>query len=151
MIPSGAVFFMAPFVTFLTENRESISFPVYCLPSVFSWHFLISMMANPQIFSFMVSAFDFAFRKLIYKNSTKIYPFVFWYFYCFSLTPSLKKIVIVLQLSQFYTLAHLKPACPPLPQSIPTLLSVSMGPSYMLFDQSFPCFPPLSPSPLPSD
>lgn len=85
--PSRAVFFVVLFVTFLTEHKESISFPVCYLPSIFSWHFLISVMANPQIFSFMVSTFDFIFRKPIHKNYAKIYPFVFWYFYCFSLAP----------------------------------------------------------------
>ena len=47
-------------------------------------------------------------------------------------------IVILLQLSQFSPFALLCPSHPLLPQSVPTLLSMSMSHSYMYFDQSLP-------------
>ena len=56
---------------------------------------------------------------------------------------------ILLELSQSPPFALLHPAYPSLPQSIPTLLSMSMGHSYMSFANPSPFFPPFLPSPFP--
>ena len=52
-------------------------------------------------------------------------------------------IVFLLQFSQFFPIALFYPAQPLLPQSIPTLLSMSMGALYMFLDQTLPLLSPV--------
>ena len=47
-------------------------------------------------------------------------------------------LIMLLQLSQFSPFALLPPSTTPLPQAIPTLLSVSIGHVYIFFAYSFP-------------
>ena len=58
-------------------------------------------------------------------------------------------IVVLLQLSQFSPMAFPFPTHSQLPQSIPTLLSMSMGHLYLFLDQTLPLLSPLMHPPPP--
>ena len=58
-------------------------------------------------------------------------------------------IVILLQFPSFFCFALLRPAHLPLPQSIPTLLSMSMGHSCMFFVQSLSLLSTITPPTVP--